>query len=190
MPLSDKRRCQGNHTHERTTNRPGRNRPETVGLDLGIRQITPIGRQTEPRRRPARSLRRTGSRRGQASGMRWSLRDLARTPLIRRASTTFRFSGRDHGAAADDVVQFGKLQLRVPSGRGAELPALNAPAADAALNRRATNNAATIMTSGVQMLLRPRPSNLGQGPRNRRPRSAALPHQDRRCSPWSAPIIT
>src|ERR1041385_1980260 len=46
-------------------------------------------------------------------GMRWMFRDLARSPMFPTWVNDVNVSGRDHALKKDDILQIGKLQLRV-----------------------------------------------------------------------------
>src|SRR5437016_836001 len=46
-------------------------------------------------------------------GMRWVLRDMARSPMYPTVVNDVPVNGKDHVLQAEDVLQIGKLQLRV-----------------------------------------------------------------------------
>jgi HD-GYP domain-containing protein (c-di-GMP phosphodiesterase class II) len=84
-------------------------------------------------------------------GMRWILRDLAHNPAYPTLVNDHPMHGKDHVLAADDVLQVGKLQLRV-----SELVVEQAPSSRTPLPAQLNGNSgpAKIMTSGVQMLVK------------------------------------
>jgi HD-GYP domain-containing protein (c-di-GMP phosphodiesterase class II) len=84
-------------------------------------------------------------------GMRWVLRDLAHNPAYPTLVNDSAMNGKDHVLAADDVLQFGKLQLRVSEMVVDVAPQVRTPL-PAQLN--GTSGPVKIMTSGVQMLVK------------------------------------
>ena len=82
-------------------------------------------------------------------GMRWILRDLARSPMYPTFVNDVNLAGKDHVLETDDIVRVGKLQLRVTE-LVAETPHdLQRTPLPAAFNGGEANQ--RIMTSGVHM---------------------------------------
>jgi HD-GYP domain-containing protein (c-di-GMP phosphodiesterase class II) len=84
-------------------------------------------------------------------GMRWVMRDLAQNPAYPTIVNGSSMHGKDHVLAAEDVLQFGKLQLRVLDLVVEKTPQARTPL-PAQLNGK--DGAPRIMTSGVQMLVK------------------------------------
>lgn len=85
-------------------------------------------------------------------GLRWVLRDLSHNPAYPTLVNDHLINGKDHVLKADDVLQFGKLQLRV-----SDLVVDDPPPARTPLPAPLAGGASgptTIATSGVHMLVK------------------------------------
>ena len=82
-------------------------------------------------------------------GMRWLLRDLAKNVMYPTCVNDVPLSGRDHVLQPEDIVQIGKLQLRVTDVVVEQPADLQRTPLPAALNGAENNQ--RIMTSGVHM---------------------------------------
>ena len=87
-------------------------------------------------------------------GMRWVLRDLAQNQMFPTLVNNTPLSGKDQALNADDLIQIGKLQLRVTDLVVNAVPDLARTPLPAALNGAEGNQ--RIMSSGVQMLVKAR----------------------------------
>ncbi len=87
--------------------------PKLAGLTWESSKVLRIGRQTNL----DVILRDYSVERVHAEvkyqGLRWVLRDLAQNPSYPTIINDSPMHGKDHVLAAEDVLQFGKLQLRV-----------------------------------------------------------------------------
>jgi putative nucleotidyltransferase with HDIG domain len=84
--------------------------------------------------------------------MRWVLRDLARSPMYPTLINNIPLLGKDEALKADDVVQFGKLQLRVKEVVVPEEQPIARPPTPSGQN--GANMPQKIMASGVHMMLK------------------------------------
>jgi HD-GYP domain-containing protein (c-di-GMP phosphodiesterase class II) len=89
-------------------------------------------------------------------GMRWLLRDLAHNPLYPTFVNDTSLTGKDQVLNPDDIVQIGKLQLRVADLVVPMEPAVARTPLPAVFNGNGTAGDRKIMTSGVHMMVKAR----------------------------------
>ena len=87
-------------------------------------------------------------------GMRWILRDLARSPMYPTLVNSFPLVGKDEVLKPDDIVQIGKLQLRVTDLVTPIEPDLARTPLPAARLGHGADAPQKIMTSGVHMMIK------------------------------------
>ena len=85
-------------------------------------------------------------------GMRWLLRDLAHNPFYPTLVNDMSLVGKDQVLNTDDIVQIGKLQLRVADMVVPLEPVRSRTPLPAALNGNGAAGDQKIMTSGVHMM--------------------------------------
>ncbi len=126
--------------------------PKLSGLTWETGKILRIGRQTNV----DVALRDYSVERLHAEvkhqGMRWVMRDLAQNPKFPTLVNDVQLNGKDHVLQVEDLLQFGKMQMRVVELVAEAPPDLKRTPLPAALD--GTENNQRIMTSGVHMLVK------------------------------------